>query len=94
MKIRPKHDCINYILIIIYKMASLLALMNRAITYFKEPKSVTSERVQRVKTSGTNSEVSTDDESAMKSEVSTDVDRGSSDDGMLTDDINTYEDTL
>jgi hypothetical protein len=47
-------------------MASLLALMNRAITYFKESKS------------GTNSEVSTDDES--------NVDYGSSVDGMSTDD--------
>jgi hypothetical protein len=37
-------------------MMSLLALMDRAITYFKEPKSVTGA------TSGTNSEVSTDDE--------------------------------
>jgi hypothetical protein len=71
-------------------MASLLTLMNRAITYFKEPKSRTGATSEA---SGTNSEVSTDDESVMKSEVSTDVDRGSSDDGMLTDDINTYEDT-
>jgi hypothetical protein len=60
----------NYILIIIYKMASLLALMNRAITYFKESKS------------GTNSEVSTDDESNC----------GSSVDGMSTDEINSCED--
>jgi hypothetical protein len=36
-------------------------------------------------TSGTNSEVSTDDESVMNSEVSTDEDHGSSDDGMSTD---------
>jgi hypothetical protein len=39
---------LNYISIIIYKMASLLALMNRTVSYFK---------------SETNSEVSTDDES-------------------------------
>jgi hypothetical protein len=44
---------LNYILIIIYKMASLLALMNRAVSYFKESKSGTSrslrvERVERI----------------------------------------------
>jgi hypothetical protein len=48
-------------------MASLLALMNRAITYFKESKSVTGGtsvmNSEASKTSGTNSEVSTDDES-------------------------------
>jgi hypothetical protein len=59
---------LNYILIIIYKMASLLALMNRAVTYFKSETN-----------SGTNSEVSTDDES-------NNVDCGSSVDGMSTDD--------
>jgi hypothetical protein len=54
-------------------MASLLPLMNRAVSYFK---------------SGTNSEVSTDDET-------NNVDCGSSDDGMSTDDneIIPYEDT-
>jgi hypothetical protein len=36
---------VNYILIIIYKMASLLALMNRAVSYFKESKSGTMERI-------------------------------------------------
>jgi hypothetical protein len=79
--------CRNYILIIIFKMASLLASMNRATTYFKESKSATTEASEMseasatIETSGTNSEVSTD------------VDRGSSDDGMLTDDISAYEDT-
>jgi hypothetical protein len=69
--------------IIVYKMASLLALMNRAITYFKEPKSVTGETSEAGVTSamsGTNSDVSTDDESVMNS------------DGMSTYDIITYED--
>jgi hypothetical protein len=73
--------CINYILIIIFKMASLLALMNRAIAYFKEPKSVTGVTGGTSETSATNSEVSTD------------VDRGSRDDGMSTDDVITHEDT-
>jgi hypothetical protein len=64
---------LNYILIIIYKMASLLALINRAVSYFKN---------------GTNSEVSTDEESK-------NVDCGGSVDGMSTDDkeIIPYEDT-
>jgi hypothetical protein len=53
-------------------MASLLALMNRAVSYFKESKSGMS---------GTNIEVSTDDESNC----------GSSVDGMSTDEIITYE---
>jgi hypothetical protein len=53
---------LNYILIIIYKMASLLALMNRAVTYFKESKSGTNCGTNSG-TSGTNSKVSTDDES-------------------------------
>jgi hypothetical protein len=74
-------------------MASLLALMNRAITYFKESKSVTGVTGAKSEASGTNSEASTDDESVMNSKVSTDVDRGSSDDGMSTDDISTCEDT-
>jgi hypothetical protein len=56
--------CRNYILIIIFKMASLLALMNRAITYFKESKSVTGATggtSGMSETSGTNSEVSSDE---------------------------------
>jgi hypothetical protein len=51
-------------------MASLLALMNRAITYFKGPKSVTGETSEAGVTSamsGTNSEVTTDDESNCES---------------------------
>jgi hypothetical protein len=53
-------------------MASLLALMNRATVYFKEPKSVTGETGATSATSGTcgtNSEVSTDDESNCGSSV-------------------------
>jgi hypothetical protein len=47
-------------------MASPLALMNRAITYFKEPKSgmsATGATSEASETSGTNNEASTDDES-------------------------------
>jgi hypothetical protein len=44
-------------------MASLLALINRAITYFKEPKSVTGVMSGTCATSGTISEAITDDES-------------------------------
>jgi hypothetical protein len=58
-------------------MASLLALMNRAITYFKEPKSVT------------NSEVTTDEETNSGSSIdgiSTDEETNSLDCGMITDD--------
>jgi hypothetical protein len=65
-------------------MASLLALMNRAITYVKEPKSatgVTGEASEASETSGMNSEVSTDDEA------------NSSVDGMITDENIPYEDT-
>jgi hypothetical protein len=69
---------LNYILIIIYKMASLQALMNRAVTYFKESTSGTNSGTSGTN-SGNNSEVSTDNESNSVGCVS-------SVDGMSTDD--------
>jgi hypothetical protein len=56
-------------------MASLLALMNRAITYFKEPKSVTGvtgatcATSEASETSGTNSEASTDDDCGSSNKI-------------------------
>jgi hypothetical protein len=79
--------CRNYILIIIFKMASLLAVMNRAITYFKESKSatgVTGVTGEASVTSETNNEVSTDDGSSIS------VDRMSIDEIIPCDDAPLY----
>jgi hypothetical protein len=61
--------------------------MNRAITYFKEPKSVTGVTGEASETSRTNSEASTDvDCGSSVDGMSTDEETNSLDCGMITDD--------